>query len=645
MRVIDILQEANETVVVIGDSIAVGIAQGSATEYAKGGLPASEVLNRVKRFVQSGKANGATVILSTGASNSAPYELENGTKSPDRIGNYPEQQIKALIDAGAKVAVVGTGSKISGWFPPTQHTNGSKYRVDLTGVNSKLEAAAKANGAKFLGPLEQYDPGMHTGKGDGLHPYNGYQKIYQAGVAGALGRAVAGKVDPKAALAGKIYAIGDSHANAIGKAGKFENLSTDGRSAFSQDNDRAIETVAEGSTVVLSAGANDMLSRDKQRVSARINDLINKLKQKKAKVYYVLFAETDNPKFTADRNQLRQLVKANLPSGIEIIDMGALSVKNGDGIHAPMSWYSGAANTVKSGDTPSAPTSQGSPEEKSAGPFVVAVPQGNRNPEVADVQKALIALGYPLPKHGVDGIRGPETSGAIRNFQQANQLSTSGAPDQATVDKLNDLLQAKPEVLTKLVKSTEKDVKPGKGTGGSTVSMAGLKQDAVTKGKVGKVLDLIARYESGGNYEIVYPSKNINGLTDATIETIYQFQRAMVNKNGVSDAVGRYQYTNIKTGTLPMVVKQMGLDPKTTVFDEKTQDEICIFDLRKRCNLDQWLDGKMSDEQFLDKLATVWAAFPDPQTGRSKYDKNGIDKAGTSVQSVLNTLGNIKASS
>ena len=147
----------------------------------------------------------------------------------------------------------------------------------------------------------------------------------------------------------KIYAIGDSHAVAIANTGKFINLATNGRSASDDANDAAINQVTPGSIVVLSAGANDMLSPNKQQTVSRIASLINKLQQKKCKVFYILFAETDSPKYSKDRNQLRQLVEASLPSDIEVIDMGKLSVANGDGIHAPMSWYAGVAKQIKAG--------------------------------------------------------------------------------------------------------------------------------------------------------------------------------------------------------------------------------------------------------------------------------------------------------
>lgn len=175
-----VLKEDKQSVVIIGDSIAVGI--GGSEPYAKGGISTVEVLKRVNAFIKSGKANGATVILSSGASNSSPIELEGGIKQPGNGGLAPvEQQLKALKAAGATVALVGTGSKKSIAFPGTTWTGGKKYKVDLTGVNERLEAMAESNGATFLGPLEDYDPGMHSGKGDGIHPYSGYGKLLSAG--------------------------------------------------------------------------------------------------------------------------------------------------------------------------------------------------------------------------------------------------------------------------------------------------------------------------------------------------------------------------------------------------------------------------------------------------------------------------------
>jgi len=68
-------------------------------------------------------------------------------------------------------------------------------------------------------------------------------------------------------------------------------------------------------------------------------------------------------------------------------------------------------------------------------------------------------LGVPLPKYGVDGIQGKETTGAIKTFQEKNGLEATGIVNQQTADKMNAMLKAKPEVLATLTKSTNKDVK------------------------------------------------------------------------------------------------------------------------------------------------------------------------------------------
>ena len=287
MKILDIILEDSNNVVIIGDSIAVGI--GGKEPYAKSGINCTETLRRVNAFVASGKANGATVILSSGASNSVPIELEGGFKKPGNggLGAVP-QQLKALKDAGATVALVGTGSKKSIAFPGTDWTGGKKYVVDLTGVNQQLEAMAGAAGVKFLGPLEDYDPAMHGGKGDGIHPFNGYSKLKQAGLSVAPQSGSAQKVEP-----------------------------------------------------------------------------------------------------------------------------------------------------AKTGS-------------------VIDVPRGRVGSAVADIQKVLLALGYKLPKHGVDGVRGPETSSAVKEFQKDNGLTVDGDPGAETVAALNKIVASKGITFTK---STQADVK------------------------------------------------------------------------------------------------------------------------------------------------------------------------------------------
>lgn len=183
MRVLDILLEANNNIAVIGDSIAVGIkgAGKASAGTAVGGSNTSKVLGFVKDFVSTGGAKGATVILSSGAANSSKVVTADGKTIQQENFGPISTQIKLLKSAGASVALVGVASKQTPPQKPTKYTNGKTWTVDYTGVNDQLESIASANGAKFLGPLEQYDNTIS--QQDGIHPFNGYGKLFQAGSA------------------------------------------------------------------------------------------------------------------------------------------------------------------------------------------------------------------------------------------------------------------------------------------------------------------------------------------------------------------------------------------------------------------------------------------------------------------------------
>jgi len=90
----------------------------------------------------------------------------------------------------------------------------------------------------------------------------------------------------------------------------------------------------------------------------------------------------------------------------------------------------------------------------------LVVPRGSRGPEWADLQKALVALGYNLPQHGVDGISGPETKAAIKKFETDNKLTIDGSADDEMIQLLNKMVKDK---NIRFKKSTEADVKPSQG--------------------------------------------------------------------------------------------------------------------------------------------------------------------------------------
>lgn len=173
---------ASASTYVIGDSIAVGIADANGIDRAgnnrwrKGGKDPVVILRYIDTFIATGHANGAVVILSSGASNST-YERPDGSGRNVDIANI-RRQIVRLKAAGSLVFLVGTGSHQSPWF----HNRYGTYRVNFAAqnVNGKLAALAKEQNIVFLGPLENYGR-----LGDGIHPdrkgaYNIYWKVKKA---------------------------------------------------------------------------------------------------------------------------------------------------------------------------------------------------------------------------------------------------------------------------------------------------------------------------------------------------------------------------------------------------------------------------------------------------------------------------------
>lgn len=163
-------------VMVFGDSIGVGVkSAGSAPGSAHGGDSPKMIFDKITTYLKNNSVKGATILLSSGASNGAKYEVQGDKTYPQREFEFIAKQIQALKTAGAsKVILLGTASGYSTWFPKTKYTKG-KYRVDLRGVNEQLSQIAKNNGAEFTGPLEQFD----DLKADGLHPFGGYTKIWK----------------------------------------------------------------------------------------------------------------------------------------------------------------------------------------------------------------------------------------------------------------------------------------------------------------------------------------------------------------------------------------------------------------------------------------------------------------------------------
>jgi muramidase (phage lysozyme) len=151
-----------------------------------------------------------------------------------------------------------------------------------------------------------------------------------------------------------------------------------------------------------------------------------------------------------------------------------------------------------------------------------------------------------------------------------------------------------------------------------------------------KIIDLISRYESnGGNYNILFGGGEAN-ITSMTVGELLEYQRKIVNAGAKGSAAGKYQI-------VPKTLQDL-LDKNVVSRDEKfspaVQDRLGLY-LLKRRGLDEFQAGKLPIEQFADNLSKEFAAFP-YNTGKSYYDKDGLNRAGLSRQEFIQSLGSAK---
>ena len=255
-------------------------------------------------------------------------------------------------------------------------------------------------------------------------------------------------------------------------------------------------------------------------------------------------------------------------------------------------------------------------------------------PQVIQLQKSLQALGYDIGSTGIDGKYGPRTTRAVRAFKADYNVPGNGLEFGKTATS----------TIASVTKGTTPKVKPKKSDksyagGGELGTMPDYSgRPGETSGKIGDLLDMISKPESGGRYDMVYPGRRRPQILDMTIAELIVDMKSRGKAKG-SSASGRYQYIR---KTLLGVTRSMGMDINTTKFDPKTQDEIVIYHLRKDHGLESWLSGRTSDEKFLARLAKTWAGLPDPKTGKSYYAGDGMNKSGVGAQASLNTLQSIR---
>ena len=159
-----------------------------------------------------------------------------------------------------------------------------------------------------------------------------------------------------------------------------------------------------------------------------------------------------------------------------------------------------------------------------------------------------------------------------------------------------------------------------------------------------RLLDFIAKPESGGDYNIVWgrikrkdwPPKP---LTQMTIGEVLAWQDR-IDPHYMSEAAGRYQ---ILEDTLRGLFRQAGL-LETDLFNEENQDRLATRLLQRR-GLNDYLAGRISTEKFCNSLAKEWASLPvvsGPKRGCSYYSGDGLNKSHVSVVDFMEAVRSIR---
>ena len=225
----------------------------------------------------------------------------------------------------------------------------------------------------------------------------------------------------------------------------------------------------------------------------------------------------------------------------------------------------------------------------------------------------------------------------IDNLHQSYKSRSSDTPEYS---------KASEEILLSDMSIDEMKVELDKLVDDEKIAEWAQNQQSIEDGPISNqdksLLDFIGKFESkGGDYNILYgkyKGKTEKPLTEMTISEVFELQEKM--KSSGSSAVGAHQFVN---GTLREEVEKQGISLDTK-FTPQVQDTIILSRLKKMRGFDKFLSGEKTVKEFALELSKEFASMPNPKTGKSYYDGDGLNKSLTSVDEVIKMLNDIKAS-
>jgi conjugal transfer mating pair stabilization protein TraG len=156
------------------------------------------------------------------------------------------------------------------------------------------------------------------------------------------------------------------------------------------------------------------------------------------------------------------------------------------------------------------------------------------------------------------------------------------------------------------------------------------------------LLTTIAKAESNGNYNAYFGNARNSQVqfTTMTVGQVLEWQRQFAASGQASTAVGRYQFIDT---TLQGLVDELGI-AQDELFDPTMQDRLANKLLQRR-GLYEYVEQKISKEEFAHNLSKEWAALPrvigDAPTA-SYYAGDGLNTARLSIEEISKSIETVR---
>ena len=160
-----------------------------------------------------------------------------------------------------------------------------------------------------------------------------------------------------------------------------------------------------------------------------------------------------------------------------------------------------------------------------------------------------------------------------------------------------------------IVKAIELPFKAVAGVIGDTIKIwSYLMRDIKITPEISALLTAVRAHEAPNGYGQVYSGSRLSGdVSKMTLDGVLNFQTQMLAKGSKSTACGGYQFLR---KTLKSTIQEMGLKG-TEKWTPELQDRMAVYLMQKR-GLGEYLDGKLSAEDFANNLAKEWASLANP---------------------------------